>query len=257
MGNFVPTVFPGGVTNADIDSFGARVPMPWPAQYYEFFTDFDRFNQNAATTPVAYGDWVVTLIDAGAGTTSGAVSDAANGVLLITTAGNEDDGLMAQWQGGKGTADTPAVAETFTFVAGKRVWFAARFQMSDVTQSDFIIGLAVADTTPLDAADGVFFLKVDGSAVLTLQEKIATPLTASANLVTLVAATWYDVAFEYNGVDAVTAYLKDSTGVWNSVGSVGVTALPTTELAVTFGFQNGEAAAKTCQIDYIFAARER
>jgi hypothetical protein len=254
MGQFVPTVFPGGVTNADADSFGARVPMPWPAQYYTFFDDFDRFVQDMATTPVAYGDWLVTIIDAGAGTTSGVIDDVANGVLLITTAGNEDDGLMAQWQGG----NAASVAETFTFVANKRVWFACRFQMSDVTQSDFICGLAIADTTPLDAADGVFFLKVDGSAVLTLQEKIATPLTASANLVTLVAATWYDVAFEYNGVDAITAYLKDSTsGVWNAVGSVGVTALPTTELAVTFGFQNGEAAAKTCQIDYIFAAKER
>lgn len=254
MGQFVPTVFPGGVTNADIDSFGARVPMPWPAQYYTFFTDFDTFRVDAATTPVAYGDWLVTLIDAGAGDVTVEVSDAANGVLLITTAGNEDDGLMAQWQGG----NTASVAETFTFVAGKRVWFAARFQMSEATQSDFIIGLAAADTTPLDVDDGVFFIKADGAATLALTSKIVTPVSASVTVGTIVAATWYDFAFEYNGVDAITAYLKDTTsGVWNAVGSIGVSALPTTELAVTFGFQNGAVTAKTCLIDYIFAARER
>jgi hypothetical protein len=254
MGQFVPTVFPGGVTNADIDSFGARVPMPWPAQYYTFFDDFDRYNPDMATTPVAYGNWLTTIIDAGAGTTTVEITDAANGVMLITTAGNEDDGAMLQWQGG----NAASVAETFTFVAGKRVWFACRFQMSEVTQSDFICGLAIADTTPLDATDGVFFIKADGAATLALTEKIVTPLSESVTVATLVAATWYDFAFEYNGVDAITAYLKDSTsGVWNAVGKVGVSALPTTELAVTVGFQNGDANARTCLIDYIFASKER
>ena len=253
MGNFVPTVFPGGVTNADIDSFGARVPMPWPAQYYTWFSDFDRFL--GAADSASGADWLTTAV----GTSTFAITDAANGVLLVTTGGTEDDGITAQWQGGNPDAATPAqVAETFIFTPGKRLWLAARFQLSDVTQTDFIIGLVAATTTPMVPVDGVYFGSVDGSAALTLNEAIVTPLSASATLFTMADATWYDVAFEYNGVDEVRAYLKDSTsGVWNAVGVIGVTALPTTELALTIGYLTGETGANTAQIDYLFVSKER
>lgn len=252
MGQFTPTVFPGGVTNADIDSFGARVPMPWPSQYYTWFDDFSRF-YGAADSGQA--DWLTTAV----GSSTITLNDAANGVITLTTGGTEDNGIVAQWQGMNPDGVTPAqVAETFAFVPGKRLWFAARFQISDVTQTDFMIGLAVADATPFDAADGVWFASADGSAVLTLNSVINTPLSASANLFTMADATWYDVAFEYNGVDAITAYLKDATStVWNAVGSVGVSALPTTELALTMGLLTGETGANTALIDYIFASKER
>lgn len=253
MGNFVPTVFPGGVTNADIDSFGARVPMPWPAQYYTWFSDFDRFL--GAADSASGADWLTVAV----GTSSAVITDAANGVLLLTTDGTEDDGIAMQWQGGNPDAATPAqVAETFIFTPGKRLWFATRFQMSDVTQTDFVIGLAAKTATPMVVEDGVWFASADGSAVLTLNEAIATPLSASANLFTMADATWYDVAFEYNGVDEIRAYLKDATsGVWNSVGVIGVTALPTTELALTIGFLTGETGANTARIDYLFVSKER
>jgi hypothetical protein len=253
MGNFVPTVFPGGVTNADIDSFGARVPMLWPAQYYTWFSDFDRFL--GAADSASGADWLTVAV----GASTAVIADAANGVLLLTTAGTEDDGIAMQWQGGNPDGATPAqVAETFIFTPGKRLWFACRFQLSDVTQTDFVIGLAAATATPMVVVDGVTFSSVDGSAALTLESDIVTPLAASATLFTMVDATWYDVGFEYNGVDEIRAYLKEATsGVWNSVGVIGVTALPTTELALTLGLLTGETGANTASIDYIFAAKER
>lgn len=253
MGDFVPTVFPGGVTNAAPDSFGTRVPMLWPPQYYTWFDDFDRFD-GAAT---GAHDWMVTTVQAGTGAGSLVVSDALGGVLLITTDDADNDGSMVQWAGMNTISTIAEVAETFVFTPGKRTWFAARFQLSEVTQSDFIVGLALADATPLDVTDGVFFLKADDAATLALVSKIVTPATASTTVATLVAATWYEFAFEYNGNDAITAYTKNSDGTWRSAGSVGVSALPTTELAVTFGYQNGAAGAKTALIDWIFAARER
>lgn len=255
MGNFVPTVFPGGVTNADIDSFGARVPMPWPAQYYTFFDDLDRFVQNAATTPVAFGEWLTTAV----GSSTIAVQDAANGVIILTTGATDTNAIYAQWQGGKDAAGTAAVAETFTFVPGKRLWFASRFRLvADVTDEALIVGLAVTDTTPISAVDGVYFQKDDLSTTLRLASSIAGPTAESANLLTMVAATWYEVGYEYNGVDEIKAYLKDTTsGAWNAVGRVGVTGLPTTELAVTIGILSGANGAKTAEIDYIFASKER
>lgn len=249
----VPTLNPAGFTNAAPGSFGARVPTMWPPQYYSWFSDFDRFDARVVGTGL--GEWLKTVVEAGAGDSTAVVSDAFGGVLLITTAGNEDDGVMVQWQGNNATSD---VAETFKFTAGKELFFAGRFQMSDVTQSDFIMGLAVADTTPLDAADGVFFIKPDASAVLSLTSVATGPLTATDTLATLVAATWYEFGFHYNGVDAINAYQGgNSDGTWNFVGSVGISALPATELAITFGFQNGEAAAKTCSIDWISVTAER
>jgi hypothetical protein len=246
----VPTCFPGGVTNAAPGSFGARVPMPYPAQYYTWFDDFDRFD-GAAT---GAHDWMLTAV----GTSPVTVTDAANGQVLITTGSAADgNGASAQYAGMNTIATVAEVVESFKFTAGKELWFSTRFQISDATQSELMIGLAIADTTPLDATDGVFFYKADDATTLQLVSKIATPLSASANLLTVVAATWYEIGFHYNGVDTITAYLAQSDGTWNSVGSVGISALPTTELAVTFGFWTGTTAAKTALIDYIFAAQER
>lgn len=241
----VPTLFSGGVTNAKPASFGALIPELFPPQYYSWFTDFDTYKAGAGL------DWLATVV----GTTPTAVvDDTIGGQLLITNAATDDSSYSAQWLGGQAS-----VTETFQFVPRKELWFAARFQISDAVQSDLMLGLAITDTTPLDATDGVFFLKSDGSAALTLVEKIVTPLTASATLgLTLAAATWYEIGFHYNGIDTVRAYARDSgLDTWSSIGSVGVSALPTRTLAPTFHFQNGEAVAKTARLDWMYAIQER
>ena len=248
MLNGVPTCFPNGVTNAQPGSFGAGVPFPYPAQYYSWFSDFDNFN--ALTTGSA--DWVLTGTNVAVANAQ--VSDAENGVLSFATAAADADGIFAQWHGGNATTD---VAETFKFTAGKELWCSARFALSDVTDEAFLIGLAVADTTPIDAVDGVFFRKADLSTTLQLVSTITGPTSVSANLLTMVAATFYEVGYHYNGIDTVRAFLRGSDGTWNSVGSVNVSALPTTELAVTMALLNGSAGAKTASIDYLFIAKER
>jgi len=245
--NGVPTLFPNGVSNAAVGSFGAGVPMLWPPQYYTWFDDFDAFRLDTATDPVAYGDWLVS----GTGG-SAAVSDAFGGILAISSGASDTNAFYAQWQGG----NAGSVAETFTFEAGKELWFAARFALvADVTDEAFIIGLAVADTSPIDAADGVFFLKADGAATLALVSRIATPVSASDTILTMVAGTYYEVGFHYNGIDAIKAYLGNSDGTWSYVGEVGISALPTTELAVTIGLLSGANDDKTAAVDWIFAAR--
>lgn len=243
----VPTLNPvAGFSNAPIDSFGARFPTPlWPGSFYTWFSDFDRFNAAASGT----ADWLATLTNTLI--TGAQVSDAFGGVLNITNTAADNDAFFAQWMGANAST-VGAVAETFTFVPGKELFFACRFQLSDVVQSDFIIGLAIADTTPLDATDGVFFLKSDGAATLALVEKIVTPVTSSATVATLVNSTYVEAAFHYNGVDAVNAYIDGAYA-----GNVGISALPTTELALTLGLQNGEAVAKTALIDWMMVARER
>ena len=77
--------------------------------------------------------------------------------------------------------------------------------------------------------------------------------TTKTGVATLVADTFVDLAFYYNGVDAIEYAVN---GV--KVGTAVVTNLPDDEdLTITFGIQNGEAVAKTMTIDYIFVSKER
>lgn len=247
----VPTLYPNGVSNAAPGSFGAGVPMPWPPQYYTWFSDFDRFFGLADSNQA---DWLTTAV----GSSTIGVIDAFGGQIQVTTGATENDGITAQWQGMNPDAATPAqVAETFLFEAKKELWFAVRFKVNDVTQTDLVIGLVAATTTPMDPVDGVYFSSVDGSAALLLAAETAAPLSASDTLFTMADDTWYEVGFHYNGIDAINAYRGNTDGTWSLVGSLGVTVLPTTELAMTFGLLTGEDVANNALIDWILCSRER
>lgn len=235
----VTTVLPDGVTNAAIGSALQTLPFPDPTKYAIFMDDFFKYDAAASGTH----DWKST----GVGTTPTAIiTDANNGRLLITNAAADDNSYFTQWEG----FNSADVAETFQFVAGKNLWFKTRFQVSDATQSDVIAGLYVTDTTPLDATDGVFFLKSDDGT--TINFKVVKSSTATTQAVgTLVSATDVSLGFHYNGT-TIIVYMNDVR-----VASVATTNLPTVTLALGFGIQNGEAVAKTMSMDYIFCANDR
>jgi hypothetical protein len=61
------------------------------------------------------------------------------------------------------------------------------------------------------------------------------------------------LGFYYNGKDRVSYYVDDVLK-----GSAAVTNLvDDEELAVSFGIQNGEGAAKTMTVDYVYVCKER
>jgi len=233
-----PTRFPGGVTNAlktgNLKMFGAMDPT----KYHQWFDDFDNFEAD---------QWVITRV--GTTPTETCVS-ADGGRLLLTMAATDDSADSLQWSGD----DNAAVNETFKFVAGKKLWFKSRLQVSDIIQSDFVMGLQITDTTPLAVSDGVYFRKDDGDALLDcVIIKDSTGTTATLPTGLLVNATDIDLGFFYNGKDAIEFYVNDllrATSV--------ITNLPNDEeLAISFHMQNGEAVAKTMSIDYILAVKER
>ena len=240
----VTTNLPNGVTNVlDTTVFGT-FGAPDPSKYIEFFDDFMAYRVDAATTPVAYGDWLVTTTGSG----TGVVTDENGGVVLVTNGASDDDNYFAQWQGG----NAANVAETFKFIAKKQTWFKCRFKVSDATQSDIVIGLQITDTTPLAVTDGVYFLKADGSTTMNLLvTKNSTSTTTAA--ATIADATYITLGFVYNGSDRIDIYADDV----RVASSVTTNLVDDEELAVSFGLQNGEAAAKTMNLDYIFVASER
>ena len=224
------TRFPNGVTNVGEQSLFAELGQPAATIFHTYFEDFDYYTA---------GDWTVTETDAGA---TQALTDGDGGLLLITNTAADNDLVSLQKKG-----------ESFRFASAKALFFEARFKVSDATQSDVVIGLQITDTTPLDVTDGVFFIKADGAATVDFRvEKNNTATTASA-IATMANDTYIRLGFYYDGSSAVQ-YFVNGTYTGSSV----TTNLPDDEdMTVTIAIQNGEAAAKTMTVDYIYVAKER
>jgi len=223
-----PTRFPGGVSSASSGTF-KDLPYLNTSDYVIFDEDFQRY---------AAGDWTVTETNASA---TEALTDGQGGLLLITNTATDDDRVTMQ-----------KVGESFKFVANKKTFFEVRFQTSDATQSDLLFGLAITDTTPLDATDGVFFKKDDGDANIdfaSLKNSAGSTVTAAT---TIANATFVKLGFYFDGVNF---YLyKDGV----QVGFVSAATIPDDEeVTPTIHLQNGEAVAKTLTVDYIKAYQER
>lgn len=226
------TRFPFGVTNVTKQVPTGMMGQPDPTKFHTFFDDFDTYTA---------ADWTVTET----GVATQALADGDGGWLLVTNAAADNDASFSQ-----------KVGESFLLEAGKKAFFKARFKVSDATQSDFVIGLQITDTTPLDATDGVYFQKDDGDALLDVyvRKDATTGSTSATGIATVVSDTFLTVGWYYNGVDEVAYYVNDvQLGHLDGSSSF----LPDTELTVSFGIQNGEAVAKTMTVDFIFAAKER
>jgi hypothetical protein len=178
----------------------------------------------------------VTLVEAGAGETTIDYGTVGGGGVLITTAGNEDDGLALQDNNLAFKALAPC----------KMIYFGTRLKLSEATQSDLFVGLTGVDTTPLGGVqDGIYFRKADASASLAFVTEKDTTETSTA-VHTVVADTYMVLEFLVDVVNGkVYAYVD---GV--------LMATHTTNIVdnefVGFNFQvlNGDANVRTCRIDW-------
>ena len=209
-------------------------PYPSDQTFYMYHNDFFTYNS---------GDWTITTTEAGSGNASEAITSQAGGALLLTNDDADNDLDFLQLKG-----------EAFKLSTSKKAYFSARFKVSDATQSDFVMGLQITDTTPLATTDGVFFIKDDGDTNLDFiveKDSTSTDTTAIHTMEddTFVTVTWF--------ID------PDASKVFYSVNNAAPVSVVNTnlpddeELTVSFGIQNGAAAAKTMTIDYVVAAVER
>lgn len=225
------TRFGNGVTNRAIgEGIGAFLPDLDPTKYVKHWDDF-----------VQYVAAVYTITETGAGGTT-AATDGHGGLLLLTCDSADNDNQFVQ-----------TVEESFRWASTRKLWFEGRFQTSDATQSDIIMGLVITDTSPLDATDGIFFLKADGSTTVNLIiRKDSSDTTIAA--ATLANTTNIKLGFTYNGRGLWEVW-RDGVVVGSS--TVTSTAPDDEDLSVCFGIQNGEAVAKTMTVDYVLAVSER
>ena len=209
-------------------------PYPSDQTFYMYHNDFFTYNS---------GDWTITTTEAGTGSASEAVTSSAGGALLLTNAAGDNDLDFLQLKG-----------EGFKLSTSKKAYFSARFKVNDVDQSDFVMGLGITDTTPLDTTDGVFFISADGDAGLDFLVEKNNTATTTEDVATMaddtfITTTWF--------IDPDASKVFYSINNAKPVG-VAITNLPDDEeLTVSFGIQNGEASAQTMTIDYVVAAVER
>ena len=236
-----PVSFTAGVSTALKSGVLHKYPAPDPTKIFTYWNDFDNY---------IAGDWTVTVV----GTTpTAAITDGAFGRLLLTTTGAENDGIQLQ-----------KVGEAFLPIAGKKMWFKTKFQVSDATQSDFLFGIAVTDTTAIVAAgdgvtDGIFFQKDDASTSVTLycQKDATTGQTSASSVATIVAAVDIELGFEFDGVSAIKYFVDGVHKGTLSLTTSPAAYLPDTECSVTMAFLTGSGDVRTASVDYIFAAIER
>jgi len=231
------TNFPNGITNADRGSEFEKLILPDPTQAHVYFNDF--------TTYVA-GDWTITTTEGGTGNASEALTNVAGGALLITNDDADNDSDEFQ-----------LAVESFKFASGKKSWFKTRFKVSDATQSDWIVGLCITDTTIIDAlSDGVYFKKDDGDASIDFALELNGSATEASGIATQSDDTFVTLGWYFDG-DTTNGIKYYVDGTHKGTQTTMTNLCTDEELAVSFALQNGAAAAKTMTMDYIFAAQER
>lgn len=203
--------------------------------FVEYVNDFVLSGAYLAT------DWTITAL---AGTNTIAVdTDDPNGILVLTTGATEDNGSAYQQK-----------IEAYRLAANKAFEFETRIKINDVTQTDFVIGLQITDTTPFAVSDGVWFGSDDGDALLDFHSAKASVQSDTLGLATLVDDTWVKLGFYWDGVDThIQVFINDVR-----VGAVlFATYGPTTELCISIAFTTGEAVANTMLIDYLRVCQQR
>lgn len=207
---------------------------------FKFLTHFVRLPVDDTTgDPV---EFVNTVTEVGAGNSTAVLTDEGMGALLITTAGNENDGYQMQLGGAGG-------GECVSFAARYPTYFGIRFKINDVDQTDCLFGLCVTDTDCLGAVtDGMYFRSVDESAALYFVAEQNSVESASA-VATLADDTWVIAEFLYDTDGTVDVYVNGSLAVSLADSDEN---FPNDELLrLTMEFLTGEAVANTCTIDWV------
>lgn len=201
----------------------------------KYFEDFVQSPLAAADAPLG---WTVTLVEAGAGESTITKPDGSGGTLLLTTDANEDDGINMQLTG-----------ESFGFSSSQyATYFGIRLQISDATQSDFLVGLCITDTTLLGGmTDGVYFEKLDGSTSLSCVTEKDSTETQTDSVGTVVADTYMILEFYFNGTSV--EFFVDGTSVASHTTNIVNDELVTPSIH----FLAGAAAVKTMTIDWVRA----
>jgi len=181
-------------------------------------------------------DFVTTLV----GASTAVPTDVAGGAMLITTAGAENDGV--KFQLGSTAGESVGLEGPYPLYVG------CRFAISDVDQTDFLVGVCVTDTTCLDGVtDGIYFRSVDESALLYFVTEHGSVEGATA-VATLGDGAYIIVEFLFDGS---TVYHYVNGTLTGSVANTDATFPHDQLMRLTLEFLTGAIATPTCTVDWL------
>lgn len=219
------------LTHRWYDAFGPNVA--------KYITSFNSLPADDTTTDPT--EFVMTVVEAGAGNSTAVIGDVAGGALTITCAAGENDGVSLQ-------LGNPNSGEWCSFAAEYPTYFGICLQSNDADQSDTFAGVAVTDTTLLGGVtDGMYFRSVDGAATVQfILEKDSTESSTSVGTMSddtdIVLEFFYWGSNVYVYVDGtLAATIADSD-----------TNFPNDELLrLSLEYLTGEAVANTAQVRWM------
>lgn len=224
-----------------------------------FFDDFISGGYEAAsghiTNAADAGVWFNTNVEAGTGSTAMVYQDVAGGVLKITTAANDADGVNMQVNG-----------ESFLPATGKLLVFEARLTTSTIVD-DWFVGLCSTDTSikaapanyigftstthATDAATAdIICVNGSGASGSTIGE-VQTNSTVTDTGLDRVADTYNVVRFEVDGSSTIRFYVNDVLKATHT------THIPATEMTPSMTFLNTGAVVHSAYIDYVYCSIPR
>ena len=196
------------------------------------------------------GEWLVTFTTAATTATVELITIAdaeVGGVLSITTGTTDNDFVSMQLNG-----------EAFAVTANKRIDFEARFKITDVSETDWFIGLATTDvtgTSPILAGvnDSIGFQCPDSTGDIDYVLEDDTTDSGADTTKNLTDDTFVVVRFEVNGTGSTSFYVDGAHIATTTTGQVdaGAALTPTIEI------RNDGAAVQTIEVDYIMVAQDR
>jgi len=268
MGNNLVTRTPNGVNDVSEGSFGGDLALLNPLRHITFFDDFASNNSfpvaASGLAAASNSSWTITVTEAGAGDAASSYLTGAGsggGILRLITDAADNDLIFAQHK-----------SESFLMASGKRCAFKIKLAITDananatsIAQTEWYAGLMITDTDPLSSTagdgvtDGIFFMSEDGTQDIGfyVQKNATTGQLTTTTSSTLTVATQTSFGFEFDGSRYIRLYKDDVYTQTIDLTTTLTTYLPDAPLTVSFGIKNGEAVAKTLDIDYILAVQER
>lgn len=270
-----PQRLPGGSTADPPYSPWADNGNGDPFFYHQFADDFD----NALGATGLY-----TITSVGGGTVVHAAGD--GGLALFTTGAVATNFEEIQLPAASFTCPQGALA-------GKKLFWCARIQLSDVTNAGLVAGMVNTNTTPFTGGitDGIWFSKASATTQLVMNVAAASSIKSfnvATNTYALANNVNFDLAFyvdkygnvQYSVGSQLFGWIPQSgtgastsansypslpvlcpTGKLYSGNQVTTTGsgytLPSANLNVTLAVLAGTASAKTMTADFHGAAKER
>ena len=233
------TRFPNGQNNVPVGSIFNSMKQEDPTLNHQFFETFDYY---------AAANWTVTTVGAG----TAALVSGNGGILALANSAASADLTQIQKVG-----PSFLMVPGNTSGAGKKFFMRARFSVDDATNAALAVGLQVTNTygTLSSVTDGVYFIKPAASTSLSFNARLNTTTGAQTGVVgTMANNTFVTVDAFYDGL---TSFYYGLNGT--IIGSLTVSAttgIPDAVIQPVAVVKNGTAAARTLNLDYLFALQD-